>query len=225
MQGILKGWMRFLVLVLSFFLALRVFVVDAYSIPTSSMENTLLVGDFLFVNKALFGARVPGTRWVLPALRDPERGEIVVFRPPHDPEKNYVKRVVGVGGDTLEMREKRLFRNGAPVEEAYARHIDNRGDAIHPGMAWQAGHLVAGNPHGRYAPSRDSWGPLTVDPGQYFVLGDNRDNSEDSRYWGFVSREEISGKPWMVYFSLKAGAEGPGLFRRIRWGRIAHPVR
>jgi len=224
MGKILKGWVRILFLVLFLFVALRVFAVDAYTIPTSSMENTLLVGDFLLVNKALFGAEVPGTRWVLPAFREPERGEVVVFRPPHDPEKNYVKRVVGVPEDTLEMKEKVLFLNGRALEEGYARHIDVRGDAIHPGMAWQSDHLVAATPERRYAPSRDFWGPLVVAQGQYFVLGDNRENSEDSRYWGFVGREDVRGKPWVVYLSLKGSSDGLGLFQRVRWDRFAHMI-
>ena len=147
-----REWVRFLFLVLLLFVTLRALAVDAYSIHTSSMENTLLVGDFLLVNKALFGAKVPGTGWVLPAFRDPRRGEVIVFRPPHDPEKSYVKRVVGVEGDTLEMRGKVLFLNGQAVEEGYARHIDVRGDAIHPGMGWQSDHLVAATPLDRLLP-------------------------------------------------------------------------
>lgn len=198
---------------------------DAYTIPTASMENTLLVGDFLLVNKALYGARIPWTRLALPAFRDPERGEVIVFRPPHDPEKNYVKRVVGIPGDTLEMKEKALYLNGEVLEEAYVRHIDERGDAIHPGMAWQSDHLVAAHPRRRYSPSRDSWGPLVVSQGHYFVMGDNRDNSEDSRYWGFVGRDQIRGRPWIVYLSLMDTTDGKGFLQRVRWDRAAHKIR
>jgi signal peptidase I len=219
-----REWVRFLFLVLLLFVTLRALAVDAYTIPTSSMENTLLVGDFLLVNKALFGANVPGTGWVLPAFREPRRGEVIVFRPPHDPEKSYVKRVVGIEGDTLEMRGKVLFLNGKAVEEGYARHIDVRGDAIHPGMGWQSDHLVAATPDRRYAPSRDFWGPLVVAQGRYFVLGDNRDNSEDSRYWGFVGREDVRGKPWVVYLSLEDSSDGKGFFQRVRWSRFAHMI-
>jgi signal peptidase I len=151
---------------------------------------------------------------------------VVVFRPPHDPNRVYVKRVVGVEGDTLEMRRKTLFRNGRPQDEAYTRHTDAGGDARHPGMKWQADFLVAAEPEWKYAPSRDNWGPLVVPDHRYFVLGDNRDNSEDSRYWGFIGREHITGRPWFVYLSLEdsRGLSG-GWIRRIRWDRVGHLVR
>ncbi|MGW8268175.1 MAG: signal peptidase I, partial [Longimicrobiales bacterium] len=189
----LREWVRFAFVTLLVFFTIRVFVLEAFSIPTSSMENTLMVGDFLLVNKVLYGAEIPGTGIRFPAIRDPERGDVVVFRPAHDPRRNYVKRVVGIPGDTLEMRDKMLYLNGAPQEEAFARHIDRRGDAVHPGMSWQSDHLVAARPEPGYAPSRDTWGPLVVPQGEYFVLGDNRDNSEDSRYWGFVDRRAVMG--------------------------------
>ena len=222
---IVRGWIRFTALTLAAFLALRVFVLDAYVIPTSSMERTLLVGDYLLVNKALYGAEIPGTNLTLPALRDPHRGEVVVFRPPHDPYRSYVKRVVGVPGDTLEMRDKVLLLNGVPQEEVYARYLDRRGDAIHPSMSWQSDHLVAAHPGRHYAPTRDTWGPLVVPRGQYFVLGDNRDNSEDSRYWGFVGREGIRGRPWIVYLSFQGDGNNEGLMGTVRWDRVGHRVR
>lgn len=221
----IKEWVRFAFLTLLIFLTLRIFVLEAFSIPTSSMENTLMVGDFLLVNKFLFGAEVPGTHLHLPAVREPRRGDVVVFRPPHDPQRDYVKRVVGVPGDTLEMRGKTLYLNGQPQEEPFARHIDRRGDAVHPGMSWQSDHLVAAGHRNRYTPSRDTWGPLVVPLHEYFVLGDNRDNSEDSRYWGFVDRSAIRGEPWVVYLSLDREQEGEGLLTRVRWDRIGHRIR
>lgn len=221
---ILRGWIRFTALTLAIFLVLRLFVVDAYIIPTSSMENTLLVGDYLLVNKALYGAEIPGTNLTLPAIRDPLRGEVVVFRPPHDPSRSYVKRLVGVPGDTLEMKEKVLYINGVAQEEIYARYLDRRGDAIHPSMAWQSDHLVAAHPRRFYAPTRDTWGPIVVPPAQYFVLGDNRDNSEDSRYWGFVGRDDIRGKPWIVYLSFERERDGSGVLKQLRWDRVGHRV-
>jgi signal peptidase I len=123
------------------------------------------------------------------------------------------------------MRDKVLLVNGVPQVERYARHIDRRGDAIHPGMSWQSDHLVAARPSDHYAPSRDTWGPLVVPPEEYFVLGDNRDNSEDSRYWGFIGRDNISGQPWLVYFSMKSEAEADGILARIRWGRLGQRIR
>lgn len=220
-----REWLRFAILTLALFLAIRVFALEAYSIPTSSMETTLMVGDFLLVNKLLYGAEVPGTHLKFLALREPERGDVVVFRPPHDPERNYVKRVAGIPDDTLEMKAKVLYVNGVPQEEPFARHIDRRGDAIHPGMSWQSDHLVAARPQARYAPSRDTWGPLIVPPGEYFMLGDNRDNSEDSRYWGFVEREAIKGQPWVVYVSLDGERGEEGFLGRVRWKRIGHRVK
>lgn len=217
-------WTRSVLVAFVLFLVVRTFLVEAFKIPTSSMEGTLLVGDFLLVNKAVYGAEIPGTGIRLPALDDPEHGDVVVFTPPHEPRKNYVKRLVGLPGDTLEMREKSLVINGRTVDEPYARYIDPRGDARHPNMRWQASHLIAGP--GDYHPSRDTWGPLVVPSGSYFVLGDNRDNSEDSRYWGFVPREAIRGRPWFVYYSFDPGSdEGPSWLRAVRWARVGHLIR
>jgi len=198
---------------------------EAFTIPTSSMEGTLLVGDFLFVNKALYGAEIPGTEARLPAIRDPERGDLVVFRPPHDRGRVYVKRVVGISGDTLAMRGKMLIVNGVRREEGYVSHLDEQGDAIHPGMRWQSNFLATAGLTGHYLPSRDNWGPLVVPDGKFFVLGDNRDNSEDSRYWGFIDRDDIKGHPWLVYLSLEEdeGFSG-GWLRRVRWERVGHLV-
>jgi signal peptidase I len=214
-------WTRSLALALLLFLAFRTFVLEPFTIPTASMEGTILVGDFLLVNKAVYGAEIPGTQVRFPALHEPIRGEVVVFNPPHDPDKNYVKRLLGIGGDVLEMRDKVLFRNGEPVEEPYVQHLDGRGDAFHPAMRWQRGHLAEGVDPRRYRPTRDNWGPILVPRDQLFFLGDNRDNSEDSRYWGFVDREAVRGRPWRVYYSSDGGSEGRlDWMREVRWGRI-----
>jgi len=223
----LWDWTRSMAVAFVLFLVVRTFVVEAFKIPTSSMENTLLVGDFLLVNKAVYGAEIPRTGISLPSLEEPERGDVIVFNPPHDPRKNYVKRVVGLPGDTLAMRDKTLVRNGVPQEEPYARHRDGRGDAFHPTMSWQFAYLVreAGS-RKEYHPSRDNWGPLVVPAHKYFVLGDNRDNSEDSRYWGFVDREMIRGRPLFVYYSFDPDeASAFPWLERIRWSRIGDPIR
>jgi len=221
-----REWLRIAILTLVLFLLVRGLALEAFTIPTSSMENTLQVGDFLFVNKAVYGAPVPGTGLRLPAFREPRAGDVVVFRPPHDPQRNYVKRIVGVGGDTLRMEGKTLWVNGTPLEEGYARHRDRGGDAVHPDMTWQSDFLAAARPPHPYVPSRDNWGPLVVPHGSYFVLGDNRDNSEDSRYWGFVPRQKIMGTPWIVYFSLAPEKrEGDPWFQRIRWQRVGETIR
>jgi len=221
----LADWLRSIAIAFLLFLLVRTSVVEAFKIPTSSMEGTLLVGDFLLVNKAVYGAHIPGLDLSLPALAEPERGDVIVFHPPHEPEKNYVKRVVGVAADTLEMRDKRLYLNGAPVYEPYAQHLDGRGDAVHPDMGWQSHHLIA-SPLPAYQPTRDNWGPIVVPDGRFFVLGDNRDNSEDSRYWGFVSRDEVRGRPWLVYYSHQVVAEDPlASLSQVRWSRLGTVIR
>lgn len=217
-------WTRSILVAFVLFLVIRTFVIEAFKIPTSSMEKTLLVGDFLLVNKAVYGAEIPGTGLHLPAFDEPHRGDVIVFKPPHDPEKNYVKRVVGVPGDTLEMVDKVLYVNGRPSHEPYARYIDRTHDAEHPDMKkWQSNYLIAGTTD--YHPSRDTWGPIVVPDRRYFVLGDNRDNSEDSRYWGFVDRDAIRGRPWIVYYSFDPRASGvlPWL-TAVRWNRIGGAI-
>lgn len=218
-------WVRSVALALVLFLVVRAFVVEAFKIPTGSMERTLLVGDFLLVNKAVYGAEIPGTGIHLPAFAEPHRGDVIVFNPPHEPHRNYVKRLVAEPGDTIEMREKRLYLNGVEVDEPYARFADTPGDPMHAAMRrWQMEHLVAAP--ARYTPSRDTWGPLVVPDSSYFVLGDNRDNSEDSRYWGFVERSRIRGKPWFVYYSFDPSSrEGVPWLQAVRWGRIGHRIR
>jgi signal peptidase I len=219
-------WARALVVATSAFLLFRSMGIEAYKIPTSSMENTLMVGDFLLVNKAVYGPEIPGTHILLPGFAEPKRGEVIVFHPPHEPEKNYVKRIVGVPGDTVEMRDKVLRVNGRAIDEPYARQIDPHGDAVHPAMTWQKGYLIASPSKRGYHPSRDTWGPIAVPKGHYFVLGDNRDNSEDSRYWGFVDRDQIRGRPWMVYYSYDHETRGstPWL-TGVRWNRIGTLIR
>ncbi len=219
-------WTKSILIAFVLFLVIRAFLVEAFKIPTASMENTLLVGDFLLVNKAVYGAEIPGTRIHLPAFAAPDRGDVIVFNPPHEPDKNYVKRLVGLPGDTLEMREKRLYVNGAEQLEPYARHVDYNGDAVHPDMSWQRAYLADAFEHGQYTPSRDNWGPIVVPDDRYFVLGDNRDNSEDSRYWGFVDREAIRGRPWFVYYSFEPNTVGPAPWvRDVRWQRIGAGIR
>jgi signal peptidase I len=151
---------------------------------------------------------------------------VIVFRPPHEPGKHYVKRLLGLPGDTLEMKDKRLFLNGDALAEPYAVHTDLGGDAVHPSMSWQVRFLRKGAPRSTYKPTRDNWGPLIVPSERYFVLGDNRDNSEDSRYWGFVSRKDLEGRPWFVYYSsAPAGIGGFSFLRDVRWERIGGLIR
>ncbi|MDQ3556892.1 MAG: signal peptidase I [Gemmatimonadota bacterium] len=218
-------WAKAVATAVLLFLVVRTFLVEAFKIPTGSMERTLMIGDFLLVNKAVYGADLPTTHLRLPAFAEPDRGDIVVFLPPHDPSKNYVKRLVGVPGDVLEMRDKVLFRNGEPQAEPYVRHIDPISDPGDARMMWQVEHLLPGIRWSSYHPTRDRWGPLVVPPGHFFVLGDNRDNSEDSRYWGFLEGNAIRGQPMFVYYSFKRNLAEPFSWATgVRWGRIGHPV-
>ena len=197
-------WTKAICTAILLFLGIRTFLVEAYKIPTGSMEGTLLIGDFLLVNKAVYGAEIPVTRTRLPAFSHPKRGDVLVFLPPHDPHRNYVKRLVGVGGDTLAMRDKVLFRNGKPLDEPYTRHVDPLSDPREPRMLWQKDFLTGSlRERRRYRPTRDNWGPIVVPAGKLFALGDNRDNSEDSRYWGFFDQDAVKGRPMFVYYSFE----------------------
>jgi signal peptidase I len=209
------------------FLVIRTFLVEAFKIPTGSMENTLLVGDFLLVNKAVYGAELPVVHTRLPGFAEPKRSDVVVFLPPHDPTKNYVKRLVGLPGDTLEMRDKVLYLNGEAQEEPYTRHVDHFSHPSDSRMNWQREYLVGGKKAWRdYDPTRDNWGPLVVPEGKFFALGDNRDNSEDSRYWGFVDQTAIRGRPMFVYYSfIRDPLERFSWLTEVRWGRIGEAIR
>ncbi|MGH7467744.1 MAG: signal peptidase I [Longimicrobiales bacterium] len=213
-------WAKSLLIAFVLFLFIRTFLVEAFRIPTGSMENTLLVGDFLLVNKAVFGAQIPIVHLNLPALAQPRRGEVVVFMPPHDQGKYYVKRVLGMPGDTIEMREKRLYVNRRRQREPYVRLGSQPGDAYAPSMIWQCDFRPS-NTRRRCRPTRDNWGPVVVPPGNFLMLGDNRDDSEDSRYWGFVERSAIKGRPLFIYYSFDASRLRvlPWL-TEIRWNRI-----
>jgi signal peptidase I len=214
-------WIKSLLIAFGLFLIMRTFFVEAFRIPTGSMENTLLVGDFLLVNKAAFGAAVPGTGVHMPSYSAPRHGDVVVFVPPHDGGKNFVKRLVGLPGDTLAMLGKTLYLNGRPQEEPYTRHSDPR-DSFSSSMTWQCDYMSRPRD---CRPTRDSWGPVVVPAGRYFMLGDNRDGSEDSRYWGFVERTAIKGRPLLIYYSFdpRFPRALPWL-SGIRWQRIGQRV-
>jgi signal peptidase I len=205
------------------------FVVKTFYIPSSSMENTLLIGDHLFVNRYIFGQTARGTSGVLPG-RDIRRGDVVIFRSVEDPQIDLVKRCIGMPGDTLEMREKTLFVNGKQVEDsAYVLHRDPRVFSNRAGEA----------PDGQ---RRDNFGPLTVPAAHYFCMGDNHDQSYDSRFWGFVPAENVKGRPVFIYWSYGGGTpDGKwhgwgeklgqlantliGFIPRTRWSRTFHLIR
>ncbi len=195
-------WAKSLSLALLLFLFVRSFLVEAFKIPSGSMEGTLLVGDFLLVNKLVYGAEVPYTGARLPAVHHPQYRDIIVFQWPEDTTKNFVKRLVGLPGDTVSMEGGVFFRNGTPQQESYVTHSEPDADPAGEEFRWQREFLVRRvTARSGYHPSRNNWGPLVVPPLHYFVLGDNRDNSLDSRYWGFVPDSLLRGEPMLVYYS------------------------
>ena len=224
---VLWDWAKSFQLAVLLFLLIRAFLVEAFKIPSGSMEGTLLVGDFLLVNKLVYGAEVPFTSKRLPAVRRPRRGDVIVFQWPSDPTKNFVKRLVGVPGDTLSMDEGLLRRNGVRVEEQYVRHTDPGIDPAGEEFRWQRDYLVTtAEASVGYHPSRNNWGPIVVPPRHLFVLGDNRDNSLDSRYWGFVPDSLVRGQPLLVYYSYAPDSSSRlAWLTSVRWHRLGSRIR
>jgi len=216
-----SSFLRFLILLVVATIGLRVFAVQAYQIPSASMEDTLLVGDFLIGNKLAYGANIPFTNIRLPGYQSPENGEVVIFKFPHDHERDFIKRCVALPGQTVEIKNKVLFVDGKrTIDPPRSKYVDPRV------FAKESKDGV-----------RDNYGPVTVPPDHYFLVGDNRDNSDDSRFWGFVSRDLIVAKAGTIYFSWAEDPDAPtykGLtslpgvlvynivhfFERVRWSRI-----
>lgn len=205
-------WREYLeAIVIALFLALfiRAFVVQAFSIPSGSMLETLQIGDYLLVNKFSYGIRNPFTNQVLIPFGNPQPGDIVVFIYPKDPTKDFIKRVVGVAGDKIQIKDKKLYINDTLVETPQAVFKDNH-------IIDQNDHWIAAGSEGS---KRDNFGPITVPPGQVFVMGDNRDHSYDSRFWGTVPLDNVRGKAWIIYFSLDNKRFWP---RWERLGKLIH---
>jgi len=191
----------------------RIFAFQAFKIPSGSMEDNLLTGDHIFVNKFIYGPKDPMVSGLLP-LREPRRGDIIVFRWPDDPKTDFVKRVVGLPGETVTIREKRVFIDGREIAEPYV--------VFRTGETLRANHPDA---------NRDHFGPFKVPPGEYFMMGDNRDRSHDSRFWGTVPRAMMKGRAFMVYWSFDLEQMTPrnrleeigmvlrSFFRNTRWKR------
>lgn len=202
-KGKLRENIEALVIALIIALFIRAFVIQAFKIPTGSMENTLLVGDYLLVNKFIYGVKVPFTDVTVIPVKDPNREDIIVFRYPKDPSKDYIKRVVGIGGDTIEIRDKVLYVNGEEQKKEYTIHSDSNRIFTRSSRLPQS------------TVNRDNLGPVKVPKGKLFVMGDNRDHSNDSRFWGFVDITSVRGKALIIYWSWDKEKKS-----RVRWGRL-----
>jgi signal peptidase I len=179
-------------------LFIRTFVVQAFKIPSGSMEETLLVGDHILVNKFTYGIKLPFSDVTLISMNDPEREDIIVFKYPKDPSKDYIKRVVGLPGDEIEVRDRTVYINGKIFKRDYTKFT--------------------------YSGARANFGPVTVPEKSLFVLGDNRDNSQDSRVWGFVKLNAVKGKAFMIYWSWNSRSEG-SILDHVRWNRLGNGIR
>ena len=184
-------------LVLTLFL--RAFVIQAFRIPSESMLDTLLVGDFLFVNKFEYGPKLPFTHIRFPGIRKPKTGDVIVFQYPQDPSKDYIKRCIATGGQTLEIRDKKVFVDGRALVEPYVVHIDP--------TVRSAGYDY-----------RDNYPRRTITPGELFMMGDNRDNSNDSRFWGTVAMDLVKGRAMFIYWSWDGERHWP------RWSRLLRVI-
>jgi signal peptidase I len=201
-------------------LFIRTFVVQAFKIPTGSMEPNLLVGDHLLVNKFVFAPTATALERMLLPMRVLHRGDIAVFKFPEEPERDFIKRVIGLPGDTIELRQRELYVNGAKLDEPYAHYLFKQGEGGESAVF----------------DVRERYGPVTVPADHYFMMGDNRDNSQDSRYWGFLPAHYVKGRALMIYWSFEppAGEQAPGLggfistlgsiFTTTRWNRLLHQI-
>jgi len=194
-KSIIKEYAETIIIAVLIALFIRTFIVQAFKIPSGSMKETLLIGDHILVNKFIYGVKIPFIRKTIIPVSDPERGDIVVFIYPMDRSKDFIKRVIAVGGDTIEIRDKKIYLNGALCENDHGHFTDN---LILP----------------RAIQPRDNFGPTTVPEGSIFVMGDNRDQSYDSRFWGFVELKDLLGKAFIIYWSWNKNDHG------VRWDRI-----
>jgi len=197
-KRLIKEYAEAIITALLLALIIRAYIIQAFKIPSGSMIPSLLIGDHILVTKFIYGTKIPFSDKSILVFKQPEKGDIIVFKYPEDPKKDFIKRVVATGGDTLEERNKIIYVNGKEVTEPYAYHGDS---FVRP----------RGDP-------RDNFGPLIVPENKVFVMGDNRDQSFDSRYWGFVDIKAIKGKALIIYWSWDPG-------NRLRFNRIGRLVK
>ncbi|MCD6152822.1 MAG: signal peptidase I [Syntrophobacterales bacterium] len=195
-KSIIKEYIKAIFIAIVIALFIRTFFVQAFKIPSGSMIPTLQIGDWLLVNKFIYGIKIPLIRKTLIPVKNPQRGDIAVFIYPMDRSKDFIKRVIGVGGDIIEIKNKKIYINGSPFDDTYGVFTDS---LILP----------------RSMQPRDNFGPVKVPEGHIFVMGDNRDNSYDSRFWGFVNLNDVIGKAFIIYWSWN------GKKHNVRWNRLA----
>jgi len=228
-KSTIREYFESIVIAVILALFIRTFVVQAFKIPTGSMEENLLIGDHLLVNKFIFAPTASHLEQALLPVASIKRGDVIVFKYPEDPERDFIKRVIGLPGETVEVREKKVYVNGQALDEPYAHYLlpVSTPSEFHEVTSFDV---------------RERYEPVTVPADQYFVMGDNRDNSQDSRYWGFLRRDYVKGKALIIYWSYEAeredyqeevaGATIRGLasvfvhfFTRTRWERMFHQIR
>jgi len=209
-KSVVREYFETIVIAVVLALFMRTFVVQAFKIPTGSMEPNLLIGDHLLVNKFVFAPTLSSAERTLLPMTDIRRGDIVVFKYPEDPERDFIKRVIGLSGETIELKDRQIHVNGRAIQEPYAHYLPRPAGS-------GGGEVTTGDVRERY-------GPVVVPAGSVFVMGDNRDNSQDSRYWGFLPKENIKGKALMIYWSFDSSEGGLNLFTQTRWARILQQI-
>ena len=202
-----KEWIEPILIAFLLAALIKTFVLQPFKIPSGSMEDTLLIGDQLIAVKFLYGTKIPFTDKRILKVRDPEPGDIIVFKFPEDPSKDYIKRCVAVGGQTIELRNKEIFVDG--VKQTFPEHAKTIDPTIYPS----------------HVDHRDNSPRFEVPQGHVFVMGDNRDNSNDSRFWGTVPVENIKGKALLIYWSWNRESPAYDLIHRIRWSRFFSMIR
>ena len=225
-KSVAREYLESIVVAVILALFIRTFAVQAFKIPTGSMEPNLLIGDHLLVNKLVYSPSAGSLEDTLMGKREIERGHVVVFKFPEDPSRDFIKRVIGLPGETVEIRNKTIYIDGEPLDEPYAHFIDPPIQPGDPEFALRSDAL------------RDNWGPRVVPEDQLLVLGDNRDNSRDSRFWGFLPRDQVKGRALVVYWSYTATREEYhrtgwvdwfkdtfSAIGRTRWDRFFHVIR
>jgi signal peptidase I len=198
-KHIIREYAESIIIAIILALIIRTFVVQAFKIPSGSMEDTLAIGDHILVSKFIYGSKIPFSDKRILKIRDPKRGDVIVFEYPEDPSKDFIKRVIGTPGDVIEEKDKKVFINGQPYVNPHEVHKETE---IIP----------------REQNPRDNFGPVKVPEGSYFVMGDNRDRSYDSRFWGFVKNPKIKGLAFIKYWSWDSAKF------RVRWSSIGRLI-